>query len=79
MSTLIKQIEDNPWVMAMALVISNIGLSFIKDDLSEYQQEILNNCVLRKIYIFAMIYCGTKSFKISLVSTILYSIGVSLF
>ena len=78
MSTLIKQIEDNPWVMAMALVISNIGLSFIKDDLSEYQQEILNNCVLRKIYIFAMIYCGTKSFKISLVSTILYSIAVSL-
>lgn len=72
----IKQFEENPWIMALAVVVSNLGINFIKDDLSKKQQDFLNNYVLRKIYIFALIYCGTKNIIISLICTLLYSIIV---
>lgn len=73
MFNLIKDLEDNPWSLALAVIVANIGVNFILDDLSEKQKKVLNNCFLRKIYMFALIYCTTKNIMISIIVTLLYA------
>lgn len=68
------QIEKNPWILALAIIVSNIGAKFIYDDLSDKQQEILNSCFLRKIYIFTLVFAGTQNLMISVISTLLYAL-----
>jgi len=76
MLNLIKDVEKNPWSLALAVIVANIGVNFILDDLSEKQKKVLNNCFLRKIYMFALIYCATKNLMISLIVTLLYAMIV---
>ena len=76
MLSLIKDIEGNPWSLALAVIIGNIGVNFILDDLTEKQKDVLNNCFLRKLYIFALIYCTTKNLMISLIVTLFYAMIV---
>lgn len=75
---LIKSFEENPWIMALSVIIANIGVQFIQDDLTKNQRDILNNCILRKVYIFALTYCGTKNIMISLIVTLIYSLIISM-
>tara|TARA_R100001163_G_C5067308_1_gene206313 strand:- start:4293 stop:4535 length:243 start_codon:yes stop_codon:yes gene_type:complete len=75
-SDFINQIENNPWILAFAVIISNIGFNYILDDLDDRQKSVLNNKFLRKVYLFGLIYCGTKDFMISLISTIVYAMAV---
>ncbi|MEX0598967.1 MAG: hypothetical protein WD512_20965 [Candidatus Paceibacterota bacterium] len=76
MWSLIEQIDDNPYVLAMAIILSNVGFNYILDDLSEHHKKLLNNSILRKIYLFALIYCGTQNLTISTLATVVYIIIV---
>ena len=72
----INILQNSPWFRALAIISANIGASFLMDDISEEKKIFLNNCILRKVYLFALLYCGTKDFMISLTMTLLYSLIV---
>jgi hypothetical protein len=76
MWSLIDKIDDNPYVLAMAIILSNVGFNYILDDLKEHHRKVLNNCILRKIYLFALIYCGTQNLMISTMATLVYTVIV---
>lgn len=76
MWSLIDQIDDNPYVLAMAIILSNVGFNYILDDLKDHHKKVLNNSILRKIYLFALIYCGTQNLMISTLATVIYAVIV---
>lgn len=76
MNTLVSDFESNRWFLAIAILVSNLGINYLTEDLKEQHKKILNNCYLRKIYMFALIFCGTKSLMISLIATFIYSVIV---
>ena len=67
------ELERNPWFLAFAVIMSNIGVNYILEDLDERQKNFLNNCVMRKFFLFALVYCGTKNLMISVIATLIYS------
>lgn len=72
----INKIEHNPWILAAAVILSNIGMEYIKEDLSDRQKNVLNTCSLRKLYLFALIYTTTENIVISLTATLIFAILV---
>ena len=73
---IVSKVEDSSWVLAIAIIIGNLGMSYILDDLNEKKKDVLNNCFLRKVYLFALIYCGTKDLIVSLTATLFYAMIV---
>lgn len=73
---LISSLEENPWLLALAVITANIGAGFILDDLTEEQQKFLNNCVTRKVIIFSLVYISIRQIGIALMMTLIYSLFV---
>jgi hypothetical protein len=76
-NTIIQNIEQHPLPLVFAVFLSNMGYHFIADDLSDKHREMLNTCYLRKLYLFALIYCGTRNIMVSLVATLLYALIIN--
>lgn len=72
------KVDDNPWFMAIMVILANVGLQHISHDLDEKKHEILNNIYMRRFIMFSLIFCATKSFRISIASTMLYSIIIKI-
>lgn len=77
MNEVLKSIEEHPLPMVLALLLSNVGFNFIADDFSDKHKELLNTCFLRKLYLFALIYCGTRNIMVSLVVTLMYALIIN--
>lgn len=68
------KMDDNPWFMAFMVVLGNIGLYYIRDDLDEKKEKIFKNVYVRRIILFSLIFCATKNFRVSILSTLAYSV-----
>jgi len=76
MEQIIQNLETNPWFLAGMVILSNVGMKYIEEDLDQKKCDILNCQISRKLIIFALIFCSTKSLKVSIISTLLYSLIV---
>lgn len=77
MENMIEFIETNPWFLGAMVVLSNIGVSFLKDDLDDRQGSALNCQLFRKLVVFGLVFCSTHSLKISTIMTFLYTVIVT--
>ena len=75
----IEGIEKNPWILAIMVVIGNIGFKYLEEDLNEHKCEWLKCNFMRKFVLFALIFCATKNLLVSAISTILYAIFIEFF
>ncbi len=72
--TIVDEIENNNWILAMMIILSTVGYKYIGDDLQEKRYDYLKKCkITRKLIIFSLIFITTKNIKISLISTLLYT------
>ena len=73
MADVCEFLQDNKWMMALMVIISNIGSSYLKNDVEIHEAKYHLNCFwFRKLVMFALIYCATSDVKISLYGTLLY-------
>ena len=75
----VNTFEKSPWVLAIMIIIANIGFSQIKDELDTKIIDFLNGPITRRLILFALIFSGTRSLKVSLLSTLAYMIFVYFF
>ena len=76
LDNLIDKSEKSPWILAAMVILSNIGFKFIEKDLDEKKCSFLECGTSRKFIIFALIFCATKNFRVSILSTLAYAITV---
>lgn len=72
------RMDDNPWFMAMMVILGNIGLHYIADDFDHHKREFFRNVYVRRLILFSIIFCATKNFRVSLIATICYSVALIL-
>jgi len=71
---LVDQIEGSPWLLAVMVILSNIGFKYIEKDLDEKKCSFMECGMSRKFIIFALIFCATKNLRVSILSTAAYSL-----
>jgi hypothetical protein len=73
-------LEKNKWLLALMIIISNVGSGYLKDDIELQEANYKLNCFwVRKIVIFALVFCGTNDLRISLAATITYALLLWIF
>jgi hypothetical protein len=59
------------------ILLMNLGSRYISLELSQFQEEILSNVIVRRAIVFTIIFIATRDIKISLIFTALFVILVS--
>ena len=53
----------------ISMILLNLGSRYLIEELSETQEDLMNNKVFRRLVLFCVIFIATKDIKISLVLT----------
>jgi hypothetical protein len=61
----------------VSMILLNLGSRYLIEELSETQEDLMNNKIFRRIVLFALIFIATKDIKVSLVLTGSFIILVS--
>lgn len=79
MENVLDNVNTNPWMLAFMIIIANIGFKELEDELDQKTIQCLSGPIARRLILFALIFIGTKSVKVSLLSTLLYMVFVYFF
>ena len=70
----IVDIHENKYILGLMTIIIVIGSRFIIHEIPDIHKEILtHNKVLRKIFLFSILFMATRDFAISFVLTVILS------
>ena len=59
------------------MILLNLGSRFLVSELSETQEQFLNNSIIRRIVVFTVVFIATKDVWVSLILTAVFIILVS--
>jgi len=59
-------------LIAVALLMMNIGGGYIKEEIPDYLDDLLNTPVIRRIFIFIFVLSYTKDIGTSIIVTLLF-------
>lgn len=74
---LITSINTSKYVSGIIMILMNLGSKYIADELSESQDTIFDNKIMRGILLFSIIFFATKDVKTTLILTSLFIIIVN--
>lgn len=66
---LITSINTSKYVSGIIMILMNLGSKYIAEELSEAQDNIFSNKIMRGLLIFSIVFFATKDVKISLILT----------
>jgi len=73
----INTLNESKYFAGVAMLVLNIGTKYISIELSDSQEELLKNTLVRRFGIFTIFWIGTKDIIVSLVLTTVFIIFVS--
>jgi len=73
---LIKTLNSSKFFIGIMMIVLNIGSKYIEIDLGKNHKQLLNNKIMRRILIFAIVFIATKDILISLIVTAVFVILV---
>ena len=73
----INSLNNNKYFAGIAMLILNIGTKYISIELSDSQEEFLQNIIIRRLALFTIFWFGTKDIIISFILTAVFVILVS--
>ena len=74
---MLENINDNKYFIGFMMILVNIGSRFIIGELSESQKNLINDKLLRRLFIFGVFFMATRDIISSLVLTIMFVLLVS--
>ena len=74
---LILSINNSKYVSGIIMIMMNLGSKYISEELSETQDNIFENKIMRGILLFSIVFFATKDVKISVTLTSIYIIVVN--
>ena len=72
-----ENMNDNKYFIGLMMIVVNIGSRFIIGELSDEQKKLINDKMLRRIFIFGVFFMATRDIISSLVLTIMFVLLVS--
>jgi hypothetical protein len=73
----INSINNSKYFAGVAMLLLNIGSKYISIELSDSQEEFLQNIIIRRLVLFTIFWFGTKDIIISFILTAVFVILVS--
>jgi hypothetical protein len=70
-------LNNSKYFAGLMMLLMNLGSRYISLELSQFQEEILSNVIVRRTIVFTIIFIATRDIKISLIFTALFVILVS--
>ena len=67
-----ENMNDNKYFIGLMMIVVNIGSRFIIGELSDEQKKLINDKMLRRIFIFGVFFMATRDIISSLVLTIMF-------
>jgi hypothetical protein len=68
------ELGKSPIMIGVAVLMINLGGRFIANDLTRYDEKVLNNKIVKKLTIFAIAFLSTRNVKFAILITFLYTI-----
>ena len=72
-----ENVNDNKYFIGFMMILVNIGSRFIIGELSDSQKKLINDKMLRRLFIFGVFFMATRDIISSLVLTIMFVLLVS--
>jgi len=74
---MLENINDNKYFIGFMMILVNIGSRFIIGELSDSQKKLINDKLLRRLFIFGVFFMATRDIISSLVLTIMFVLLIS--
>ena len=63
-------LNENKYFLGIIMILVNIGSRFIIGELSDNHKKFINNHIIRKIFIFCVIFMATRDISTSIILTV---------
>ena len=73
----LSDLNNNKYFTGIMMIILNLGSRFIIMELSESQEQLLSNKIIRRFVIFTVVFIATRDIYVSLIITSVFIILVS--
>ena len=73
----LSELNNNKYFTGIMMIILNLGSRFIVMELSETQEQMLSNKIIRRFVVFTVVFIATKDIYVSLIITAIFIILVS--
>lgn len=73
----IHSLNTNKYFAGMLILLLNLGSRFLVMELSETQEQLLSNKIIRRFVIFTVVFVSTRDILVSLVVTAVFIVLVS--
>ena len=72
MKNLFNSLNENKFFIGCMMIFLTIGGRFIITELSESQKEMINNTIVRRLFIFCAFFMATRDIQCAIILTILF-------
>jgi hypothetical protein len=73
----LSDLNNNKYFTGIMMIILNLGSRFLVMELSETQEKMLSNKIIRRFVIFTVVFIATKDIYVSLIITSIFIVLVS--
>lgn len=73
----LSDLNNNKYFTGIMMIILNLGSRFLVMELSESQEQMLSNKIIRRFVMFTVVFIATKDIYVSLIITAIFIILVS--
>jgi hypothetical protein len=77
LETLFSTLNNSKYFSGIMMLLLNIGGKQVSNEISFFQENILNHKVVRRLLVFVVVFIATKDVKISLIVTISFVVIVT--
>ena len=73
----VQSLNTSKYFAGMLILLLNLGSRFLVTELSESQEQLLSNKIIRRFVIFTVVFVSTRDILVSLVVTAVFIVLVS--
>ena len=77
LDTLFSTLNNSKYFSGIMMLLLNVGGKQVSNEISSFQENILNHKVVRRLLVFVVVFIATKDVKISLIVTISFIVIVT--
>ena len=73
----LSDLNNNKYFTGIMMIILNLGSRFLVMELSDSQEQLLSNKIIRRFIVFTVVFIATRDIYVSLIVTAIFIILVS--
>ena len=77
MNSFMTSLNNSKYFAGIMMILLNLGSKYLVMELSESQEQLLNNSIIRRVIIFTIVFIATRDVWVSLILTAIFIVLVS--